>query len=104
MFSYANIRKSILLSALVAAASVIGPTAMAQPTLAEPSALAVSITKQQAVSIALQAVGGGTVLQTLLERENGFVHWSVDIVGSRYEYEVWVSTRGKVLKIITQPL
>jgi len=44
------------------------------------------------------------VVLAVLEREDGSIHWSVDITGSTEEYEVWVSTLGKVLKIITQPL
>ena len=59
---------------------------------------------RRAEAIALQAVGGGTVVLAVLEREDGTIHWSVDITGSAEEYEVWVSTRGKVLRIITQPL
>jgi hypothetical protein len=51
-----------------------------------------------------QGVGGGTLVLAVLEREDGTIHWSVDISGSAEEYEVWVSTRGKVLRIITQPL
>ena|SRR5271165_1173450 len=101
-----SLRHSSLLGALVLAASAIGQTAQAHPTpvVATAALQAASITSQRAEAIALQAVGGGTVLQAVLEREDHFIHWSVDIVGSTDEYEVWVSTRGKVLKIITQPL
>jgi uncharacterized membrane protein YkoI len=100
------IPKASLLGALVLTTAVIGQAAQAHPTPVEATAAlqAVSITKQRAEAISLQAVGGGTVLQAVLEREDHFIHWSVDIVGSTEEYEVWVSTRGKVLKIITQPL
>jgi uncharacterized membrane protein YkoI len=101
-----SIRKSSLLGALVLATAVIGQAAQAAGTPVEATAAlqAATISKQRAESIALQAVGGGTVLLAVLEREDHFIHWSVDIVGSADEYEVWVSTRGKVLKIITQPL
>ncbi|MGP0084722.1 MAG: PepSY domain-containing protein [Steroidobacteraceae bacterium] len=100
------ISKASLLGALALATVVIGQAVQAHPTPVEATAAlqAVSITKQRAEAIALQAVGGGTALQAVLEREDHFIHWSVDIVGSTDEYEVWVSTRGKVLKIITQPL
>jgi uncharacterized membrane protein YkoI len=61
--------------------------------------------KAEAERVALRAVGGGRIVSAILEKEdNGLIHWSVDIRGARYEYEVWVSTSGKVLKIITQPL
>jgi len=100
------IPKSFLLGALVVATAAIGSAALAHPTPVEKTAAvqAAVISSQRAEAIALQAVGGGTVLQAVLEREDHFVHWSVDIVGATDEFEVWVSTRGKVLKIITQPL
>ena len=100
------IRKSSLLGALVLATAAIGQTALAAAAPVEATAAlqAATISKQRAEAIALQAVGGGAVLLAVLEREDHFIHWSVDIVGSADEYEVWVSTRGKVLKIITQPL
>jgi uncharacterized membrane protein YkoI len=99
-------RKSSLLSALVLATAFIGQAAHAAATPVEATAAlqTATITKQRAEAIALQAVGGGTVVLAVLEREDGTIHWSVDISGSAEEYEVWVSTRGKVLRIITQPL
>ncbi len=105
-FTVKSIRKSSLLGALVLAAAAMGQAVQAHPTpvAATPALQAASISSQRAEAIALQAVGGGTALQVVLEREDHFIHWSVDIVGSTDEYEVWVSTRGKVLKIITQPL
>ena len=105
MYTYANmVRKAFLLSAFATATAVIAPASLAQPTPVDPAAVMSSITKQRAETIALQAVGGGTVVLAVLERDNGSLHWSIDIVGARNEYEVWVSTQGKVLKIITQPL
>jgi len=100
------IPKASLIGALALATVVIGQAVQAHPTPVEATAAlqAVSITKQRAESIALQAVGGGTALQAVLEREDHFIHWSVGMVGSTEEYEVWVSTRGKVLKTIAQPL
>jgi len=105
-FTAKFIPKSSLLGTLVLATAAIGQAAQAAPTpvVATPAVQAASISSQRAEAIALQAVGGGTVLQVVLEREDHFIHWSVDIVGSTDEYEVLVSTRGKVLKIIAQPL
>jgi len=99
-------RKSSLLGALVLATALAGQTAHAAATPVEATAAlqAATITKQRAEAIALHAVGGGTVVLAVLEREDGSIHWSVDITGSTEEYEVWVSTHGKVLRIIAQPL
>ena len=105
-FTLNVIPKSSLLGALVLATAAIGQAAQAAPTPVEASAAlqSAAISKQRAEAIALQAVGGGTVLQAVLEREDHFIHWSIDIVGSTDEYEVWVSTRGKMLKVISEPL
>jgi len=63
------------------------------------------ITKAQAEKDALKAVGGGTVTLAVLESELGRKIWSVDVVGSTHEYEVWVDAHtGAILKVITQPL
>ena len=101
-----SIRNSALLGALIAATALLTQNAYAAATPVEATAAlqAATITKQRAEAIALQAVGGGTVMLAVLEREDGLVHWSIDITGSTEEYEVWVSTHGRVLKIITQPL
>ena len=98
--------KASLLGALMLATALAGPVAQAQSLTPEAAAAvqAISLNKSQAEAIALHAVGGGTVILALLERRDGPVHWSIDIVGSTHEYEVWVSTSGKVLKIIIQPL
>ena len=99
-------RHSSLLGALMLATAFIGQAAYASaaPVEATAAVQAATITKQRAEAIALQAVGGGTVVLAVLEREDGLIHWSVDITGATEEYEAWISTRGKVLKIITQPL
>lgn len=98
--------RASLLGGVALASALAGQVAQAQPIPAESMAAvqAVSITKARAEAIALQAAGGGTVVLALLERDNGSVHWSIDIVGSTAEHEVWVSTAGRVIKIITQPL
>jgi uncharacterized membrane protein YkoI len=98
--------KASLFGALVLTTALAGPLVQAQSLTPEAAAAvqAVTLSKSQAEAIALHAVGGGTVILALLERRDGPVHWSIDIVGSTHEYEVWVSTSGKVLKIITQPL
>jgi uncharacterized membrane protein YkoI len=63
------------------------------------------ISKAQAEQDALAAVGGGTVLQAVLDTNLGKKTWSVDILGTAHEYEVWVDAHtGAILKIITQPL
>jgi uncharacterized membrane protein YkoI len=105
-FAVKFMRKSYLLCALVLATASSIQTAHANATPVEATAAlqAATITKQRAEAIALQAVGGGTVVLAVLEREDAVIHWSVDITGSTEEYEVWVSTRGKVLRIIAQPL
>jgi len=67
-----------------------------------PTAL---IDKAQAESDALAAVGGGEILQAVLEKENGRKTWSVDVLGTEHEYEVRLDAHsGAILKIITQPL
>lgn len=65
------------------------------------------ISKADAEQDALSAVGGGHVLQAVLDTvgTNDRRVWSVDILGSAHEYEVWVDAHTSViLKIITQPL
>lgn len=100
-----SIRNSSLLGVLVLATAFIVQTADAAATPVEATVAlqAATISKQRAEAIALQTVGGGTVLQAVLEREDHLIHWSIDISGSTDEYEVWVSTHGKVLKVIAQP-
>ena len=65
------------------------------------------ISKADAEQDALSAVGGGQILQAVLDTvgSNDKRIWSVDILGSAHEYEVWVDAHSSVvLKIITQPL
>ena len=94
------IPKAYLFGAMALATVLAGPVAQARtlPPDAAAAVQAVSLNKSQAEAIALHAVGGGTVILALLERRDGPVHWSIDIVGSTHEYEVWVSTSGKVLE------
>jgi hypothetical protein len=40
----------------------------------------------------------------VFEAEDHIPHWSVDIVGSTHEHEVWVNAGCKVIRIIAQPL
>ena len=63
-----------------------------------------AISKQQAIRIALKAVGGGKVVQAVFETQDNVAHWSIDILGKAVEHEVWVAASGKVLRIITQPI
>jgi hypothetical protein len=67
-------------------------------------AAALGCSKHAAEAVALKAVHGGRVIQVVYEGGDTPPHWSVDIVGSTYEYEVWVSVSCKVIRIITQPL
>jgi uncharacterized membrane protein YkoI len=63
------------------------------------------ISKQAAETDALKAVGGGSVIQAVLDSNAGKTIWSVDILGTTHEYEVWVDSHtGAIVKIITQPL
>lgn len=62
-----------------------------------------SIQKETAEKEALNAVGGGTVLQATLESGGGKNVWSIDVAGSTNEFEVRVDAHtGAVLKIITE--
>jgi hypothetical protein len=63
------------------------------------------ISKAQAEKDALAAVGGGIVIQAVLDTNMGRKTWSVDIGGTTHEYEAWVDAHtGAILNIITQPL
>lgn len=74
-------------------------------TIAQASTALIS--KADAEQDALSAVGGGHILQAALDTvgTNDRRIWSVDILGSSHEYEVWVDAHSSVvLKIISQPL
>jgi uncharacterized membrane protein YkoI len=63
------------------------------------------ISKARAEKDALAAVGGGAVIQAVLDTNMGKKTWSVDILSSDNEHEVWVDAHGgEILKVITQPL
>lgn len=92
------------------AACFAGPVAIAaMPAVAAPAysdaalAQAGVISKSQAVAVALAAVGGGNVIAVTFEKQDHVPHWSIDVVGAKYEHEVWVGVSGTVLRIITQP-
>ena len=74
--------------------------------ISQPPALGAAIlSKAQAESEALAAVGGGSELQAVLDTNMGKKTWAVDILGTDNEHEVWVDAHsGAILKIITQPL
>jgi uncharacterized membrane protein YkoI len=74
--------------------------------ITQPLALGSSlISKAQDEHDALSAVGGGSVLQAVMDTNLGKKTWSVDILDAAHEYEVWVDAHsGTILKIITQPL
>jgi uncharacterized membrane protein YkoI len=61
------------------------------------------ISKATAQKDALAAVGGGTVVQAVLETADTPPQWSVDVLQKNYEYEVHLNAyTGKVLQIIKQ--
>lgn len=76
-------------------------------TMSQPVGPTYLIPKADAEEDALAFVGGGTVLQALLDtmpNSNRRI-WSVDILGTAHEYEVWVDAHTSVvLQVITQPL
>lgn len=107
MLSLRELSRVFMAGALSAGVYSAIPAAQAGTIISEPQTVAQAskITKKQAEEIAQKAVGGGTVILAVLEKEHGKIYWSIDITGSTAEYEVWVSkTSGKVLQIITQPL
>ncbi len=61
------------------------------------------ISRTQAISIAMKTVPNAKVISASFEDSDNIAHWSVDLVGAVYEYEVWISCSGKVLRVITQP-
>jgi len=61
------------------------------------------ISKSQAIAVALKSVGGGRAISAVFETEDHLSHWTVDIIGTTYEYEVWVAASGSIQRIITQP-
>jgi hypothetical protein len=96
---------------VVAALLAFGPSVQAATpdtaaTAAQEEAFTATFgcSKQNAVSVALRKVGGGRVIQVVLETTDFPPHWSIDIVGSTNEYEVWINASCKVIRVITQPL
>lgn len=58
------------------------------------------ITRSRARQIALRTVGGGRVVKTELDREDGILVYEATIHYGRYEYEVHVNARnGNVIKV-----
>ena len=103
--------KFVLALPVMAALFAGGPTgqaatldAAAATAQEQAFAAALGCTKQHATMVALKAVGGGQVVQVAFESGDHIPHWSVDIVGSTNEHEVWVNASCKVIRIITQPL
>ena len=98
-----GLRCAVLLMCTTGAAMVSVQPAAA--TMYNENALAAAgvISKSQAIAIALKAVGGGHVISAVFETEDHLSHWTVDIIGGAYEYEVWVAASGSIQRIITQP-
>ena len=69
-----------LLVGIVLAASSFQGTILAADTSQKSTAVHGRITRAQAESAALAKVPGGTVKRATLQRENGQLIWSVDIV------------------------
>jgi hypothetical protein len=69
-----------LLVGIALAASSFQGTILAADTSQKPTAVHARITRAQAERAALAKVPGGTVKQATLQRENGQLIWSVDIV------------------------
>ena len=75
--------------------------------ITQPLATMPLMSKAQAEQDALSAVGGGEVLQAVLDTMGKTDRrvWSVDVLGSAHEYEVQIDAHtDAVLKVITQPL
>ena len=96
---------------VVAALLASGPSGQAATldtaaTVAQEEAFAAALgcSKQNAERVALRKVGGGQVIRAAFETEDHIPHWSIDIVGSTNEYEVWVSVSCKLIRFVTQPL
>lgn len=91
-----------LLALALFASPALTLSARAQESEAALAAAGV-ITRAQAIAIAEAAVPNTKLIAAHFERNDSPPHWSVDLLGSTYEYEVWVSVGGKVLRVITQP-
>jgi hypothetical protein len=95
---------------VVAALLATAPSVQAQTpsgdTIAgeEEFAAALACTKQRAAAVALKAVDhGARVLFVIFDRQDQPPHWSVDLVNSTREFEVWVNIACREIKIISQP-
>ena len=89
---------------VVAALLATAPSVQAQTLDPEDAFAAAGCTKQRAAAVALKAVDhGARVIFVIFDREDRPVHWSVDLVNSTREFEVWVNTACKEIKIISQP-
>ena len=99
-----RVRDCVMAMCFVVPVAMGATPAGATPVYADTAlAQAGVVSRSQAVAIALNAVGGGSVLAAVFEKQDHIPHWSIDIVGAKYEYEVWVGVTGNVLRIITQP-
>ena len=71
----------------------------------EGFAAALGCTKQRAAAVALKAVDhGARGIFVIFDREDRPIHWSVDLISTTLEYEVWVNISCKMIRIITGPL
>ena len=71
----------------------------------EEFAATLGCTKQRAAAVALKAVDhGARGIFVIFDREDRPIHWSVDLISTTLEYEVWVNISCKMIRIITGPL
>jgi len=96
----------VVAALLAAAPSARAQTPNTDTTAAEEAfAAALGCTKQRAAAVALKAVDhAARVVFVIFDREDRPIHWSVDLVSSTLEYEVWVNVACKVIRTITGPL
>jgi hypothetical protein len=94
----------VIAALLATAPSVQAQTPSGDSIAAEEEFAALGCTKQRAKTVALKAVDhGARVIFAILDREDRPIHWTVDLVNSTREFEVWVNTACKEIRIISQP-
>jgi uncharacterized membrane protein YkoI len=60
------------------------------------------ITKQQAEQAALNAVGGGTVVQSQRDHWKGYQIWDIAVTQPGFEYDVFVNARNAAILKVTK--
>ena len=103
MTNKSSIRTLLLASCLAGFSAIQGAHAATGAISDSTLQAAGIISRTQAIAIARKAEPNAVAIAAVFEKSDSIPHWSVDLVGSVYEYEVWVSAGGSVLRIITQP-